>query len=375
VVGESTGGQPAGSKVLMADGGWKEIQHVAVGDLVLSPQPDGTVMTAPVLAVAMTPQQPIYRLEARGRFPRGYRCTGAQRLPVLVRDQYRDGDRHRMRTARKVVTVDQFLTQSATFQRYTRVFSTPALEFPEANLPVHPYIVGCLLGNGCLRDYPHQNIELVMRRRITFARMRRFGAQFGKMSYRNSCYRVRLVGPFGRLVKHQPYYGTGSHTKFVPEAYKRASLEQRRWLLAGLIDSDGQHHRFSSTSCQLARDVADLVHTIGGSASLKTFHRRRQGEPYVWYEVYYATVEVSIPVQIGYKRRPASNTRWKNRRHHTFSLKPDGRADVYTFTLASPSQWYITDDWLVTQASGQAITAETPGLAAGRSMIPVQADP
>jgi hypothetical protein len=43
---EQPGGQPAGSQALMADGTWQEIQRIAVGDRVLSPQPDGTVLTA-----------------------------------------------------------------------------------------------------------------------------------------------------------------------------------------------------------------------------------------------------------------------------------------------------------------------------------------
>ena len=66
---------------------------------------------------------------------------------------------------------------------------------------------------------------------------------------------------------------------------------------------------------------------------------------------------------------------WNNPRNHSVRVTRDGRGEVYGFTLASPSQWYITDDWLVTKASGQTITSEALGHAAGGLLIPVHAAP
>ena len=49
IVNGPPGCQPAGSKVLMADGKFKNIEEVIVGDVVLSPQHNGTVLPVSVL--------------------------------------------------------------------------------------------------------------------------------------------------------------------------------------------------------------------------------------------------------------------------------------------------------------------------------------
>ena len=65
--------------------------------------------------------------------------------------------------------------------------------------------------------------------------------------------------------------GRPAQAKFVPDLYKHGSVEQRFALLRGLIDSDGTvtttgSVSFSTTSIQLARDVQELVWSLGGLA-------------------------------------------------------------------------------------------------------------
>jgi hypothetical protein len=338
----------------MADGTWKAIQAVVGGDLVLSPQPDHSVMAARVLAVAHYPHRPIYRIETNGRYPRGYRCAGDHRLPLLRSQAYWDHGR----------------------QRQARIFSSPAVELPAADLPVHPYVVGCLLGNGCLRPRGNQRpVQLTMPRMITISRMRRCEAQFGWIEYAHGAYRTRLVGAYRELITQQPYYGKLSRAKCVPEPYTRGSLEQRRWLLAGLIDTDGHVKHFASTSAQLAQDFAELMRSIGGWAAIGAQTSYYKAKPCRWYQVHFAAAEVSIPIQIRYKRQHMRDMAWKNPRNHSVRVTRDGEAKSYGITLASPSQWYITDDWWVTQSSGRMIMSLVPSHTAGGSMIPVHAAP
>ena len=56
--------------------------------------------------------------------------------------------------------------------------------------------------------------------------------------------------------------------KHIPAAYLRASESQRRELLAGLLDTDGTVNptgsvQFCVTDERLARDVRELVHSLG----------------------------------------------------------------------------------------------------------------
>lgn len=70
--------------------------------------------------------------------------------------------------------------------------------------------------------------------------------------------------------------GAKSHTKFIPKAYLRASIDDRVALLRGLMDTDGHVDDtgtsidYSTASDALAKDVVDLVRGLGGSVSVTT---------------------------------------------------------------------------------------------------------
>jgi len=72
-------------------------------------------------------------------------------------------------------------------------------------------------------------------------------------------------------------WGVGGHEKFVPEAYKWASAQDRLSVLQGLMDTDGTRDyrrgtgaEFYSHSRQLAEDVAFLARSLGGSARVRS---------------------------------------------------------------------------------------------------------
>jgi hypothetical protein len=64
--------------------------------------------------------------------------------------------------------------------------------------------------------------------------------------------------------------GKTSLEKFIPEQYRRASVQQRVALLQGLMDTDGECGKrglvFNTSSEQLMRDVTELVQLLGGVA-------------------------------------------------------------------------------------------------------------
>jgi replicative DNA helicase len=140
----------------------------------------------------------------------------------------------------------------------------PAFDLPEAQLPVHPYVLGVWLGCGeddsewiaCLDD------EVV-------AELRSAGRRVNSAETPG---RHRVVGLAAEL---WPLRLLGR--KHIPAAYLRASREQRRALLAGLLDADGfcsptGRVRYASSSAALAEAAVELVTSLGWQASLKTEH-------------------------------------------------------------------------------------------------------
>ena len=145
------------------------------------------------------------------------------------------------------------------------------VQLPEKDLPVDPYTMGLILGDGSIdkvTGYP----------RIT-AEESDWNFYSQRIPYeQGSIYRdtrnpkILFVGikGIGKTIKNLGLC-KDSFTKFIPECYFTGSFEQRLALLRGLIDTDGWINgacvEFSSVSKQLAEGVRKLVFSLGGSCS------------------------------------------------------------------------------------------------------------
>lgn len=135
------------------------------------------------------------------------------------------------------------------------------LELPEADLPVDPYVFGAWLGDGSsngammtIGDKGHHIIE-----------------EFAKRGYELKKMKADLMYSFGHqgFVKAlRPFDVVGPGKKRIPMIYLRASIEQRRELLRGIMDTDGFRGQNGSVGIdlaneRLANDVAELVRSLG----------------------------------------------------------------------------------------------------------------
>lgn len=365
------GCQPAGSKVLMADGKWKNIEDVVVGDYVLSPQKDGSSVPAQVLRTSQFNDRPIYRVRTVGRRSYSYRCSEDHILPICRLVRHRNGNLRRRETVIEELTVAEFLKRGKEFRDKARVFTCPPCSLPDQPLYIHPYVVGCLLGNGALGEYHQNGSKCIKNPGFTtsdtkvISRLEELGVTFGKKTWIKGCYHLNITGLSAKRIRESEISGCLAHDKFIPEVYKRASLPQRLDLLAGLIDTDGSRNRssceYSSVSCYLAKDFADLVHSVGGACSIRERTTYCDGKPFKSFRINYSFADYTPPVQVDRKCPLPRDMSRKNPRNHKFTVELDGRAKVYGFTIEGDSQWYITDDWLVTHNSGKSVMAQSTG--------------
>lgn len=135
-----------------------------------------------------------------------------------------------------------------------------ALELPERELPLAPYLLGCWLGDG----HTHAGRISTADPEILAAFA---GAGFAHRHYGGYDYGLyglaavlRSMGLLGR--------------KQVPKTYLRASVAQRRALLEGLLDSDGCATRdggveFTTTSPALRDGVYEVVVSLGWKTQLR----------------------------------------------------------------------------------------------------------
>lgn len=156
------------------------------------------------------------------------------------------------------------------------------VQYPEAKLPLDPYTLGALLGDGNMSQavisFTSMDDDIVAALRLPD------GVSPRPTLHQKAGRAVQYTltrGPQGRGAGPNPLvsilqdlglHGHKSGTKFIPEAYMHAAVDQRLALLQGLFDTDGTTAQrsgaveFSSLSHTLARQVQELVESLGGRA-------------------------------------------------------------------------------------------------------------
>ena len=158
-------------------------------------------------------------------------------------------------------------------------------------LSLHPYVVGYMLGNGCVSEKAHTMYISTGDDEVV-----NYIASLGyslKKTYSETSaahYEFRGKG-FRDLVRSSGIYGMTSENKRIPQAYLTASIEDRLALLRGLFDSDGcacLGEKYSiisyvTISEGLKNDIISLIHSLGGTASFvirEPYQREFRGKIY-----------------------------------------------------------------------------------------------
>jgi DNA segregation ATPase FtsK/SpoIIIE-like protein len=184
-----------------------------------------------------------------------------------------------------------------------------ALDYPERHLPVPPYTLGAWLGDG------HS------------------GGSAWHQSRAGIMSRLRELGVLGN--------------KHIPELYLRASIGQRRALLAGLLDTDGYCGRGGSavlcvTNERLARDALDLVLGLGFKSTLlaKPCKGRTQGTS-VAYSVTFRPHEPVFRLSRKLGRQGDIKPTSPARQRYIADVRPVQSIPVRCIEVDSPSHLYL----------------------------------
>ena len=193
--------------------------------------------------------------------------------------------------------------------RYNFKYSVPlnaAVEYPSKELPIDPYIIGCLLGDGHISDrYVNKIISLTThesdlehylknfilpedtKTRLVLKQDTRNFTIFLGHSAKHAFKKLRSGTHLFQILDKLGMCNTYSYQKRVPKEYMYGDTTQRLRLLQGLMDTDGyvQKRRashseimFTSSNPLLAQDVADLARSLGYPAKMsKHYENEHQG--------------------------------------------------------------------------------------------------
>lgn len=350
-----TGCHGAGTPILMWDGSVKNVEDVEVGDQVMGPDSQ----PRHVMSLCRG-RQPLYRILPKKGDP--WTANLDHILHLVSTPRYAG---QQIRTCN--VSLRDYFGWSKKRKHLHKLVSVP-VEFPPVPLPIAPYDMGVLLGDGSLQSTvaiskPDPEIQAVAHA---------LGSEFGLKvtAYgTGTSVSLRLTGErLGRWKTHpliqvlaQLHLRVACEDKFIPLLYQRAAREQRLALLAGLLDTDGHcstgGYDFISKSFQLATDLTTVARSIGLRARLTPAEK---GCPTAngYYRGHYWRVSLSgdcsvIPCRLA--RKHATPRQQKKRSEvsgFTIELMAED-APFYGFTLAEDDGLYLLGDYTVTHNSGK----------------------
>lgn len=236
---------------------------------------------------------------------------------------------------------------------------------------VSPYVIGALIGDGCITNsvlksgcvqFTTMDSEIESRFTELGYDMTKCHTKVDRPHVKEYCiYNDELIAE----LKRTGIAGNNSKTHQIPRDYKMASIEERILLMQGLIDTDGYvdsrgHIVYTTISQQLAKDVAWVIRSLGGVATItknKAGYKNADGE--------FIQCNDAYDVQIRTKMNPdlCGISRKKERAKYEFNggaselgkrildIEYIGSKEGRCITVSDPSGLYVVDDFTVTHNS------------------------
>lgn len=263
--------QPLTSKI-MTNNGWKLMGDIAIGDMVLGE--DGTYN--PVSGIFPQGEQEVFRITFEDG--RTAECTSDHLWNIYCHDY---PERNRIINTTEL---SRKLNKKAYAKRlYVPLISPNTNTWPTKELPIHPYVLGVILGDGHVSVDGYVAIttadqDIVDRVTKFLPRDTIIAPVAGdhlEFAIRNKV----KYSKYGNTVKAAMISlginGKKSFNKIIPTEYLNGSLEQRFELLKGLIDTDGYigstgDISYCTTSSIMANQIRELIWSLGGLCKIKT---------------------------------------------------------------------------------------------------------
>jgi phosphate starvation-inducible PhoH-like protein len=351
-------------RMVLTPTGWHAIGRLRVGDLVIGSDGRPTA----VLGVFPQGRRAVFRVQAQDGA--ATLCCAEHLWTVRTPEDRSRGTRRTLRTDEMIGRL-----RAAHQHRYELPLLTAPVRFPPQEVPLDPYALGLLLGDGCLtaRTTPSfttadpelaealeerlDGIELTRKSAVDYVLRHVDGGRGG----------VIVANPVTVALRELGLAGTRSSTKFVPGAYLNNAPEVRLGVLQGLLDSDGgpvtQRARtcriqYTTCSSRLMGDVRFLVRSLGGVAYVRTRRalgrapgRARGRDIHHRHDAYVMDIRLPAgiePFRLTRKREAYDRNGSGRPMRFIHSIEPAGEAETVCIQVAAEDSLYVTDEFLVT---------------------------
>lgn len=349
--------QPLEEPVLTANG-WKKMGELTLNDKVINP-----VTGKPIKLLGIYDRGLLDTYKITFSDGSCTECAGDHLWSVFKSGKAKD----RLRTLDTETLLKDYKVENktapGTFKyRYSTPLTVP-IDGSYTKLPIHPYVLGFILGDGCIsgnrptvrvstnrEDWP----EIVDRLRsyLPDPNLVHEGTEVRGAKH------FRIHG-LGKELKDLGLIGCKSKDKFIPELYLKSSIENRRLLLAGLLDTDGcvgskkkisKVSTYSSKSEHLRDGISYLVRSLGGLSTKNESTRFKYGR---YTTSYVCSIRLTFnPFLRKYKTKSYGEFTRRNRMVNTIrNIEYIGKKVCRCIKVDSSEGLYITRDFIVTHNS------------------------
>lgn len=258
------------------------------------------------------------------------------------------------------------------------------VQFPYQDIPVHPYLLGCLLGDGYLGK---SDIRITSGDSEIISRLQQIISEEDSNYYLRQCISAKASKSDYCLVRrevpkawNEEFHSSvatlnifaqkieklgliqSSQNKFIPNSYLYNSVEVRTQLLQGLMDTDGTIAKdgstitFDTTSPQLRDGVIWLVQSLGGTAFYgeRRPHYHNAEDQKISGNLSYC-IRIKLPQSICPFSLPRKVERMRKVRKNPFryieSVERLDQQECQCILLDSEDHLYLTKDFIVTHNS------------------------
>jgi phosphate starvation-inducible PhoH-like protein len=355
--------QPVDQSVLTPHG-WQEIGSLRVGDLVIGSDGQPTA----VLGVHPQGRREVFRVTAQDGA--STLCCAEHLWTVRTPEDRRRGTARTLRTDAMIGRL-----RCHHQHRFELPLVSAAVEFEPRDVPLDPYALGLLLGDGCLTGSTTPSFATADPDQAAALEERLDGIELRRRSEVDYVLRhvdghrggVIVANPVTVILRDLGLAGTRSSTKFVPHVYKHNTPDVRLAVLQGLLDSDGgpviqygRSCRIQYTTCspRLRDDVIFLARSLGGVAYTRTRPaegrapgRARGRDVHHRFDAH--VVDIRLPQGISpfllERKREVYDVCGGGRpMRFVESIESAGDTETVCIQVAAPDSLYVTDDFLVT---------------------------
>jgi len=225
---------------------------------------------------------------------------------------------------------------------------------------IHPYLLGVLIGDGTLTtttplwNKPEPEIA---------DRVASFGYSVNACA--NDVYSVVGHPEIKDALVRLGLCGKLAPEKFIPDCFKYAVVEDRKFLVQGMMDTDGTvdqrgHCSYSTSSRQLAKDFQWMIRSLGGKATVQ-----RKPEPKYTYDgkqkigqpAYIVHFRTKIDPELVWlpRKRKLTTATFNNGlgelSRAIVSLEYECTEEAQCITVSNPDGLYLAEDFIVTHNS------------------------